>query len=93
MKTNQAAPLHFAEFNRYICTANEDGSIPLNAKCAVFIGNIDSPYLLERLLAQANAYPQLVAALRGMQDIVAEGEYSSDEAVASRALLSKLGAT
>ena len=52
-------PEAFAIFNRFVCTANKDGSIPLDSKVVVEIvpGSINSE-LMEELLRRANADQQ-----------------------------------
>jgi hypothetical protein len=53
---------NFATFRCYICTANEDGSIPLNAKTVCEFFGVDKA-LLSELIAQANLGKELAEAL------------------------------
>ena len=53
----KAYPQFFAVFKGYICTANKDGSIPLNAKVVCRVDEIDAN-LMALLLEQANYHAQ-----------------------------------
>lgn len=53
----------YGVFKGYICTANEDGSIPLNAKAVCGIYEQYDGTLLHDLIAQANLAADLIAAV------------------------------
>lgn len=54
MTTTTNAPIYFAYFMGYICTANADGSIPINARMVCKVEDTTMPYF-RQLLEQANA--------------------------------------
>ena len=92
-QTKPATPLYFALFNQYIVTANADGSVPLNSKCVIKVGQLDSVSMLTQMLSQANAYPELVAALRDL--LATNPRFREDKQLPpysiGYALLAKLG--
>ncbi len=49
----QGPGLHFAYLNGFVCTANADGTIPLNSKVVAKLDEAHIP-LVEALLKQAN---------------------------------------
>jgi hypothetical protein len=57
---------HFAIFRSYVCTANPDGSIPLNSKVACEAFSREAG-LFHQLIAQANLAVDLVKALDELQ--------------------------
>jgi hypothetical protein len=66
---NPYAALRFAYFRGYICTADEHGSIPINAKVVARISDptTNEQTLLDQLLMQANAYQAKVAQPEGTE--------------------------
>jgi hypothetical protein len=58
---------HFAIFKGYICTANADGSVPLNSKVACLVLQEDSA-LLNELIAQANLGKELSEAINAAKE-------------------------
>lgn len=83
-------PQVFCYFRGYICTANADGSVPINSLVACKVEEVDVAF--DALIRQANTYPQLVEALR---ETIAECEFhgagNSTTANKARALLREVG--
>ena len=54
---------YFTQFRDYICTANADGSVPLNSKVVCELLRVENPDLLTNLLGRANLAKELVDAI------------------------------
>lgn len=76
---------HFAFWGKSIATANADMSIPLDS---YFVAEIAShhPATLNRLVAQANAAPELYEALRNIEITLCESTARADLTVRDDAL-------
>jgi len=100
MTHKPATPLPWAMRQQYLCRAMSDGSIPVASSTPISFGSVnvrdlDAAYIV----AACNAYPRLVAALRGVMtefvgDRGAHNLLGCDAGVVAdyaRALLRELG--
>lgn len=88
------------KFNRYgiahgyIVTANDNGTIPLNSRICAKLDGKETAVSAKGLIDQANALPDMVAALEVICNYMAhdDGEYciQSDDMQQARAALAKV---